>query len=218
MSSSGRLDLHELRSGTLLQSGGGGVTLDAAASAYFAEVVRVLFSRWAALRLAVEHQWGGRESPAKAAAAAEDVVSRFLHAKGCVHADEVEDFLDDLMIEQFNTEVEDGSTRLMAEEMVRMFQVIARGDRPAADAWMAKMGGVRLANAVQEPGQDDESDDNDGNDDDDDDDMDAEDEEVDEEAVRQAAALEEEERRRKAAMEEDGFTVVQGRGRRGKKQ
>ena len=54
--------LHELRSGTLLAPGGGGVVLGAAAASYFSNCVRLLLSRWAALRLAVDHEWGGRDS------------------------------------------------------------------------------------------------------------------------------------------------------------
>lgn len=216
-------ELRELRSGTLLAPGGGGVVLGQEQATYFNGCVRLLMSRWAALRLAVDHQWGGQDSVAKADAAVDDVTSRFVNAKGCVHADEVEDYLDDLMLEQFSTEIEDGSTRIVAEDLLHIFQLIAKGDKEQADAWMARMGSVKLAQATREPGQDDNDDDDDGagpsvNGDDEDEDDDEEEMEMDEAEAEAERARREEERVRREEMEADGFTMITSkRGGRGRK-
>jgi len=223
------VDVHELRNGTLLACGGGAVKLNADQQNVFAHVVSTVYTRWQALILAVEHQWGGVDSRQKANDARDELVTRFVNARGSVHADEVEDYLDDMMIEQFNTEVEDGSTRQVAEDLVRMFQLIAKNEMEQVNAWLMKVSNIRLPNAVREPGQDDDDDDdNDDNgedDNDDDDEMDDddddngmhEDEEARAEDARRKAQEDEERRMKQEVMEEDGFTVIQNRRGRKKK-
>merc|ERR1712178_622149 len=64
------------------------------------------------------------------------------------------------MIEQFNTEIEDGSTRLIAEEIIRLFQLIAKGDMESVDQWMNKIRHMKPAKVVREAGQDDDDNNN----------------------------------------------------------
>ena len=90
----------ELRSGTVVASGGGFVSAEAARAAClgqarvqlppaalptFASGVRGVLARWTALRLAREHGWGGDDTDAKAATLEEAVLGWFC-AKGACRA------------------------------------------------------------------------------------------------------------------------------------
>lgn len=90
----------ELRSGTVVASGGGFASAEAARAAClgqarvqlppaalptFASGVRGVLARWTALRLAREHGWGGDDTDAKAATLEEAVLGWFC-AKGACRA------------------------------------------------------------------------------------------------------------------------------------
>jgi pre-rRNA-processing protein TSR2 len=62
-------------------SGGGGA-LSAQAAAALGEGIGLVFGRWTALQMAVENQWGGRDSRAKADQLAESILSWFANSKG----------------------------------------------------------------------------------------------------------------------------------------
>uniref|UniRef100_A0A453GZT6 Pre-rRNA-processing protein TSR2 n=1 Tax=Aegilops tauschii subsp. strangulata TaxID=200361 RepID=A0A453GZT6_AEGTS len=61
-------------------SGGGGLSPQAAAA--LQEGIGLVFARWTALQMAVENEWGGRDSRAKADRLAADVLSFFTTSKG----------------------------------------------------------------------------------------------------------------------------------------
>jgi hypothetical protein len=62
-------------------SGGGG-PLSPEAAAALGEGISLVFGRWTALQMAVENQWGGRDSRAKADQLAASILSWFCHFKG----------------------------------------------------------------------------------------------------------------------------------------
>ncbi|XP_064359529.1 pre-rRNA-processing protein TSR2 homolog isoform X2 [Dromaius novaehollandiae] len=81
---------------------------DMAAPALFAEGVRAVLGAWAALQVAVENGFGGAQGPEKAAwlaAALQD----FFQRNADLEPEEVEDFLAEVMDNEFDTAVEDGS-------------------------------------------------------------------------------------------------------------
>ncbi|XP_002983095.2 pre-rRNA-processing protein TSR2 homolog [Selaginella moellendorffii] len=80
-----------------------------------AEGIRLCFSRWTALQLAVENEWGGRNSVQKSQQLVEDVVSFLTQTKGTLYIDDLEALLEDAMSESFNTDLEDGSHEEVAE-------------------------------------------------------------------------------------------------------
>jgi pre-rRNA-processing protein TSR2 len=77
----------------------------------FPEVTRVIFSRWTALSLAVENQWGGPRTQQKADDMLQETLDIFSGAKPGqkVHADELEDLFYDYFSNEFHVGAEDGS-------------------------------------------------------------------------------------------------------------
>jgi pre-rRNA-processing protein TSR2 len=61
-------------------SGGGPLSPQAAAA--LQEGIGLVFGRWTALQMAVENQWGGRDSRAKADQLAASILSWFANSKG----------------------------------------------------------------------------------------------------------------------------------------
>ena len=68
----------ELRNGTVV----GQNILPVASRPAFEEGVRLLFSKWTALALAVENQWGGANSAEKAELLFQDCISWFYSKRG----------------------------------------------------------------------------------------------------------------------------------------
>jgi hypothetical protein len=63
-------------------SNSGGGSLSAEAAAALGEGISLVFGRWTALQMAVENQWGGCDSRAKADQLAASILSWFCHFKG----------------------------------------------------------------------------------------------------------------------------------------
>ncbi|GJP34672.1 hypothetical protein CLOM_g19085 [Closterium sp. NIES-68] len=114
----------QLRSGAVLP-GPVPVPISAAeqhADGWFREGVRLVFARWTALQLAVENQWGGGRSAEKAQLLQADLVHFCYSKRGAVYPDEVEEWLDEATVKDFNMEVEDGSLREVADKVVEVFK------------------------------------------------------------------------------------------------
>ncbi|XP_057822112.2 uncharacterized protein LOC131034591 isoform X3 [Cryptomeria japonica] len=83
--------------------------LSAEALSKFEEGAGLVFSRWTALQMAVQNEWGGRSSAQKAHQFASDVVAWLAHSTLPRYIDDLEEMLDENMLLSFNTETEDGS-------------------------------------------------------------------------------------------------------------
>uniref|UniRef100_A0A7S3UA35 Pre-rRNA-processing protein TSR2 homolog n=1 Tax=Picocystis salinarum TaxID=88271 RepID=A0A7S3UA35_9CHLO len=94
----------------------------------FLEGVGLILQRWTALGLAIEHGWGGTDTTAKAQSFHDEVYHWFVDAKEQRYVDELEDLLDDIMAQEFNAELQDGSPRQVAEALVRLFEECAQGN------------------------------------------------------------------------------------------
>lgn len=94
----------------------------------FEEGIRLVLARWTALGLAVEHGWGGPESEAKSQSFQHELYRWFLESKEQKYVDELEDLLEDVMVSDFNTELQDGSPRQVAEALVGLYEQCAVGD------------------------------------------------------------------------------------------
>ena len=70
--------------------------------------VELLLGHWPALRVAVDEQWGGRESEAKYRWLVETIADLLRHRPNLT-ADDLELILDDVLSAEFHTNVEDGS-------------------------------------------------------------------------------------------------------------
>ncbi|KAF3840436.1 hypothetical protein F7725_006298 [Dissostichus mawsoni] len=80
----------------------------AASRVLFSEAVRQVLLSWPVLQIAVDNGFGGVYGTQKADWMV-DVVQQFFHDNADLQRGEVEDFLSDIMNQEFNTVVEDGS-------------------------------------------------------------------------------------------------------------
>nr|CAB3498778.1 unnamed protein product [Digitaria exilis] len=62
--------------------GAGGGPFSGEASAALGQGIGLVFGRWTALQIAVENQWGGRDSRAKADQLAASILSWFCNSRG----------------------------------------------------------------------------------------------------------------------------------------
>ncbi|XP_045817247.1 pre-rRNA-processing protein TSR2 homolog [Trifolium pratense] len=93
----------------------------------FQEGIALVFSRWSALRLAVENEWGGRNSHIKAQQFAADIFSWFTQSRDPLYIDDLETLLEEGALE-FNLGIEDGSVEEVAEELMIMHEECLAGN------------------------------------------------------------------------------------------
>uniref|UniRef100_A0A0C9S8H4 TSA: Wollemia nobilis Ref_Wollemi_Transcript_4460_1009 transcribed RNA sequence n=1 Tax=Wollemia nobilis TaxID=56998 RepID=A0A0C9S8H4_9CONI len=103
-------------------------TLSAEGLSKFEEGVGLLFSRWTALQMAVQNEWGGRSSAQKAQQLQADIVAWLAHSNVPRYIDELEEMLDENMLLSFNTETEDGSLEEVAENLMLLHEECLQGN------------------------------------------------------------------------------------------
>jgi len=92
-------------------------------------IIRSVFSRWTGLQLAVTHEMGGHESQAKYEAFIEafgDFLTRNSRSTAVIECD-IQQYLEEILDEEFNTELDDGSSHELAQLFHRYLQMIAQG-------------------------------------------------------------------------------------------
>ncbi|KAG2602889.1 pre-rRNA-processing protein TSR2-like [Panicum virgatum] len=98
--------------------GGGGGPISAEAAAALGEGIRLVFGRWTALQMAVENQWGGRDSRAKADQFGESIHSWFCRSRGPHYFEDLVDMMYDTISDSFNADFEDNSVEEVAEQLL----------------------------------------------------------------------------------------------------
>ncbi|KAJ8925046.1 hypothetical protein NQ315_001217 [Exocentrus adspersus] len=93
----------------------------------FAKVVQHVFSNWTALKLAVENCMGGPNSKQTAVECMNYMVQYCLFEPG-VDAMQIEEALEDILDEEFDTVCEDGSPKEVAMIFFKFLQLIKEGD------------------------------------------------------------------------------------------
>ncbi|KAM0882155.1 hypothetical protein ACQ4PT_032494 [Festuca glaucescens] len=186
-------------------SGGGPLSPQAAAA--LQEGIGLVFGRWTALQMAVENEWGGRESRAKADQLAASILSWFANSKGPFYYDDLEDMMFDSMSDSFNTEVEDGSVGEVAKKLFEMHEECLQNNFSSIE----KLRNTRpQGNAVSQSRQIATDDDDDSSDNDDEPSM------VEDEAARSEDMAVDEPKPSKPTPDADGWTTVPPRHGRGK--
>ncbi|CAK9318082.1 unnamed protein product [Citrullus colocynthis] len=107
--------------------GGGNRLLPADAFPLFQEGIGLVLSRWSALQLAVENEWGGRDSRHKVELLCSDIFTWFTQDKEPLYIDDLEMILDEAML-SLNTQVDDGSIEEVAERLMVMHEECLDGN------------------------------------------------------------------------------------------
>ncbi|XP_068667063.1 uncharacterized protein [Aristolochia californica] len=92
------------------------------------EGISLVLSRWTALQMAIENEWGGKDSRQKSSQLASDILSWFAQSKETHYIDDLENILDESMVLSFNTEIEDGSVEEIAERLMIMHEDCLQGN------------------------------------------------------------------------------------------
>ncbi|XP_011003790.1 PREDICTED: pre-rRNA-processing protein TSR2 homolog [Populus euphratica] len=130
----------------------------------FREGIRLILSKWSALQLAVENEWGGRGSHLLAEQLASDIFSWFTQSKEPLYIDDLESILDEAML-SLNTMIEDGSVEEVAEKLMIMHEECLEGNYSSIQKLRDE--GPRMAahqHVKQVVEDDDDSEDSDSND------------------------------------------------------
>ncbi|KAG9050875.1 hypothetical protein FS837_001529 [Tulasnella sp. UAMH 9824] len=177
----------------------------------FARGVIALLTSWPVLRIAIAEAWGGPESLEKRTFLASEIVDAFEDAqrrsRTAPDLDDVEVLILQAMAEEFNCEIEDGSSEGLAREIVGLWKDVREG---RGVEQVERLEGVALqasASQVQSTRQGD-----DGSDSEDDEDEGSESD--DQMETDEAPALVPQKTTRELEVDEDGFTMVRRGGRR----
>jgi len=169
-------------------------------------IIRSVFSRWTALQLAVSHSMGGLESEAKYEAFIE-AFAQYLkrNAQSSISSMEgdIQEYLDEILDEEFNTVLDDGSSTELAQLFIRYIQLIQQGK--LADVQQELQFQHSITPAIQmsvRNKNEDESSSSSGDDDDDE--------------MREEQSTNES-KSQAMDVDEDGWTTVHRRGGGGKK-
>ncbi|KAI0751743.1 Pre-rRNA-processing protein TSR2-domain-containing protein [Daedaleopsis nitida] len=104
-------------------------------SVLFARGVIARLAAWPALRIAVDQGWGGPESAQKRTWLASVLVDDFEEHQPAPDADYVEDRLLQVMADEFETVLEDGSAEAVAKDLVRLWAETAQGGDALLKEW-----------------------------------------------------------------------------------
>lgn len=175
----------------------------------FARGVIARLSIWPVLRVALQESWGASAGGDKKTLLASEIVDAFDQAD--TPDDEyVEDMLLQIMEEEFEVGIEDGSAESVAKDIVKIYDDVKQGKtdlvlkfEELADKAKGKQMEVNVQAAVDEEDWEDEDGESD------------EDAEMDEDVPQLMQPAPEPPRREEPEVDEDGFTMVKkGKGRR----
>ncbi|XP_076923165.1 uncharacterized protein LOC143585211 [Bidens hawaiensis] len=91
------------------------------------EGIDLLLGRWSALQMAIQNEWGGRDTRQKAHQLAVDVYHWLIRPTGELYVDELENLLDDFML-SLNTEIDDGSIEEVSDNLMIMHEECLEGN------------------------------------------------------------------------------------------
>ena len=185
-------------------------TYPPASSVLFARGVIARLAIWATLRIAVKENWGGPGASSKRTWLASIIVDAFEEQKPIPDDQYIEELLLQVMSDEFETVIEDGSAEAVAVDIVRLWDEtqIGKGDLVVNYEELAEKVRGKMPDVHEQVVSDD-----------DDDDWDDDEEEGDEEDEREEAPRLVERPVSKhiikqPEIDEQGFTMVKGKARR----
>ncbi|CAG9857517.1 unnamed protein product [Phyllotreta striolata] len=102
------------------------------------KIVQQIFTNWTGLRLAVEHSMGGPNSKQAAIDCVNEVTQYCLDDPN-IDQESLEDFLEDVMDEKFDTIFEDGSPKEIAALLLRFVQLLKENNVQECDEEFSKL-------------------------------------------------------------------------------
>ncbi|KAJ7740590.1 Pre-rRNA-processing protein TSR2-domain-containing protein [Mycena metata] len=175
-------------------------------SVLFARGVIARLATWDTLRLAVQEGWGGPGALQKRTWLASVIVDAFEETVPTPDDQYVEEILVQVLADEFDTDLEDGSAEPVALDVVRLWDETRVGRDDLVLKFEAKAEGLRGKRAVaQEIANNDADEWEEEERDEDDSGMD--------EDVEEVPQLMEPPRREEPEVDEDGFTMVKGKGK-----
>ena len=121
----------------------------------FVQACGAMFSNWTCLALAVDNCWGGMNSKKKGEEMLQDCLTMFANGGPRVYGDELSDFFEDRILDNYSTDAEDGSCREVADKIVRQFELCyKKNDYTEADVLISGAGAAAqraLAQCVEAP-------------------------------------------------------------------
>jgi len=176
-------------------------------SVLFARGVIARLSIWSILRIAVQEGWGGPGAAAKRTWIASEIVDAFETQNPVPDDQYIEELLLQILSDEFDTELEDGSAESVGVDVVRLWEETGLGKQDLVNKFeelAERMKGKRVEAQVGEEGEEEEWSDDD----------EAMDEDGSEEAL-QLLQPPEIPPTNEPEVDEDGFTLVKrGKGRR----
>ncbi|PIL36568.1 hypothetical protein GSI_00257 [Ganoderma sinense ZZ0214-1] len=170
-------------------------------SVLFARGVIARLAYWPALRIAVDQGWGGPESAEKRTWLASVLVDDFEEQNPRPDLDYVEDRLLQVMADEFDANLEDGSAEAVAKDVVRLWEEVSEGKTDLLKDFEDKADRLKGKKVVAEEAVGDNSDWEDMSDDD--------------ESEEGAPVLVERQQspKEQPEVDEDGFTAIKGKGK-----
>ena len=175
-------------------------------SVLFARGVIARLAIWPALRVAVDQGWGGPDSASKRTWIASVILDAFEEEDPKPDAPYVELTLLQIMEDEFETVLEDGSAEAVAKDVVRMWEEVTSGQDTLVKVFEAqadKIKGKKVEVEISQETEEGEWEDASG----DEDDEDSEEDEAPMLVDSQPNPKHEPE------VDEDGFTMVKGKGK-----
>ncbi|XP_033341131.1 pre-rRNA-processing protein TSR2 homolog [Megalopta genalis] len=102
---------------------------------FFLSVTQRIFSNWTALKMAVEHGMGSKESAVDFC----PYMTEVMYMNENLNSSEIANELEDYMDEHFNTELEDNSATQVAEELLRFFHYCCENNESMAVTELEKL-------------------------------------------------------------------------------
>ena len=107
-----------------------------------------ILRRWTVLNMAVENQWGGENSVAKADALLQELIGWLFDPQGCPCQDELAELLDEALSDDFHVDLQDGSPQQVAEALLAVYFQCANGDTSGAATLVQQEAAMRAQAAA----------------------------------------------------------------------
>jgi len=126
--------------------------------------VRFVLSNWAVLQLAVEHGFGGADSREKADWLV-NVVNQVLRDNETIENYELEDYIEEILFNEFHTMAEDGSLPKVVQKLCTYHRLWKEGNTTQIQQEISSAPRTKLPQFVKKEDEDGESDSDDDDDD-----------------------------------------------------